>query len=145
MAWGSFIFRFCGNVVADVSFGLRAKFGIQLWPTHGYTLGMKYCWKINVVMVRSPFNLPQTQGRRTGKLWSVLTSARRRVGSQRHATAVWPPGRAGIHYTKGWVGSRARLNGLTEEKVTFSHQGLIKIEKQHDILRLIPTEFIVCT
>jgi len=45
--------------VTDVSFGLRAKFGIQLWRTHRYTLGMKYCLKMNVVMVRSPFTLPQ--------------------------------------------------------------------------------------
>jgi hypothetical protein len=90
---------------------------------------MKYCWKIKVVMVRSPLDLPQTQRRRrTGKLCSLLTSALRRVGGQHHATAVWPPERRGIHYTKGWVGSRARLNWHTEEKVTFPHHGLIKIE-----------------
>ena len=89
MLWGIFTFRFCGNAVTDASFGLRAKFGIQLWRTHGYTLGVKYCWKIKVVMVRSPLNLPQTQRRRrTGKFCWVLTSALRRVGGQRHATAV---------------------------------------------------------
>jgi hypothetical protein len=54
MLWGIF----SGYAVTGVSLGLRAKFGVQLWRIRGYTLGMKYCWKINVVMVRSPFNLP---------------------------------------------------------------------------------------
>jgi hypothetical protein len=129
MLWGIFIFRLCGNAVTDVLFGLRTKFGIQVWRAHGYTLGLKYWWKIDVVMVRSPFNLPQTDTEEEdSKLRSVLTSALRRVGGQRHATAVWPPERLGIRYTKGWVGSRARLNGRAEEKVTFPHQVLIKIE-----------------
>lgn len=142
MLWGSFIFRVWGNAVTDVLFGLGAKFGIQLWRTHGYTLGMKCCWKINVVMVRSAFKLPQTQRRRTGKFCSILTSALRRVVGQRHATAAWPPERPGIHYAKGWVGSRTRLNGRTEEKVTFPPPGSYQNWKQLDILRLNPTNLL---
>jgi hypothetical protein len=40
MLWGIFIFLFCDHAVTDVSFRLRATFGIQLWRTHGYTLGV---------------------------------------------------------------------------------------------------------